>query len=279
MSDPIEMNRTIWDTWAAVHGQDAYYDTAGLVAGADSLGSGERAGLLAALGREDDLTGLSLLHVQCHIGFDTVSLARRGAQVTGTDFSAASLAKAADIAAKAGVTIDWVEAESTALPSSLHGRFDLAYATVGVLCWIGDVAAWMSSVAATLAPGGQLLLYEMHPLYSALAGPDSLELEFPYGGAEPQLFEESISYAVPGAILEPTMTIQYAHSLGEVVTAAIDAGLEIRRLEEHTDADRDPRGMRPNLEPDGRFRLRSGGHPVPIMFTLIAQKPDSKPVD
>ena len=79
MSDPIEMNRTLWETWAAVHGQDAYYDTAGLVAGADSLGSRERAGLQAALGREDDLTGLSILHVQCHIGFDTVSLARRGA--------------------------------------------------------------------------------------------------------------------------------------------------------------------------------------------------------
>jgi len=92
----------LWDTLAAVHGQDAYYDTVGLVAGADSLGSGERAGLLAALGRDDDLAGLSILHVQCHIGFDTVSLARRGAQVTGTDFSAASLAKAADIAARSG---------------------------------------------------------------------------------------------------------------------------------------------------------------------------------
>jgi len=264
---------------AAVHGQDAYYDTVGLVAGADSLGSGERAGLLAALGRDDDLAGLSILHVQCHIGFDTVSLARRGAQVTGTDFSAASLAKAADIAARSGVSIDWVEAESTALPRSLHGRFDLVYATVGVLCWIGDVPAWMSSVAATLAPGGHLLLYEMHPLYSALAGPDTLELEFPYGGAAPQHFEESISYAVPDAILEPAVTVQYAHSIGEVVTAAIDAGLEIRRLEEHLDADRDPRGMNPELEPDGRYRLRSGGHPVPIMFTLIAHKPDRKPVN
>jgi hypothetical protein len=137
----------------------------------------------------------------------------------------------------------------------------------------------MRSVAATLAPGGQLLLHEMHPLYCALAGPDSLELDFPYGGAEPHLSGESISYAVPDAILEPTMTVQYAHSLGEVVTAAIDAGLQIRRLEEHLDADRDPRGMTPELEPDGRYRLRSGGHPLPIMFTLIAQEPDSKPVD
>ena len=106
-----------------------------------------------------------------------------------------------------------------------------------------------------------------------------MKLEFPYGGAEPQHLEEFISYAVPDVILEPAMTVQYAHSIGEVVTAAIDAGLEIERLEEHLDADRDPRGMRPELEPDGRYRLRSGGHPVPIMFTLIAQKPDSKPVD
>jgi SAM-dependent methyltransferase len=279
MSDPIEMNRSLWEAWAVAHGQDAYYDTAGLVAGADSLGSAERAGLRAALGRENDLSGLNILHVQCHIGFDTVSLARRGAQVTGTDFSATALAKAADIAARAGVTIDWVEAEATALPSSLHGRFDLAYATIGVLCWIGDIDAWMRSVAAALAPDGQLVLYEMHPLFCALAGPDWLELEFPYGGAEPQLSAESSSYAVPDALLEAMPTVQYAHSLGEVVTAAADAGLAVRRLEEHLEADRDPRGMGPEVEPDGRYRLRSGGHPLPIMFTLIAQKVSGQPPD
>jgi hypothetical protein len=105
------------------------------------------------------------------------------------------------------------------------------------------------------------------------------ELEFPYGGAEPQLFEESGSYAVPDAVLEPAMTVQFAHSLGEVVTAAVDAGLTIRGLEEHLDADRDPRGIGADLEPDGRYRLRSGRHPLPMMFTLIAQKVAGEPVD
>src|ERR1700679_1733068 len=141
------LNRGWWDALAAVHGQDAYYDTEALVAGHDTLTPEEDEAVRASVQSVD---GLDVLHVQCHIGFDTISLARRGARVTGLDFSPASLAKAAAIAQRGGVEIEWVEADSTAIGPSLAGRFDLAYATVGVLCWIGDVGAWMRSVQATV---------------------------------------------------------------------------------------------------------------------------------
>ena len=162
------VNRAAWDELAAVHGQDAYYDTAGLVAGASSLLDEEERALAAAVGPE--LTGRPALHVQCHIGFDTITFARRGALATGVDFSTVALAKARDLAERCGVDVEWVCADSCALPQSLAGRFDLAWATFGVLCWIADVDAWMRSVAATLTRGGRLVLIDERRRRGAAAG-------------------------------------------------------------------------------------------------------------
>jgi methyltransferase family protein len=124
-----DVNRANWNVWAAAHGQDAYYDRAGLLAGEDSLTYLEWAGVRAAVG---DVQDRDVLHVQCHIGFDTITLARHGARVTGVDFSPVALAKAADLADECGVAVTLVEGDSTALPEQLTGRFDLAYATIGI---------------------------------------------------------------------------------------------------------------------------------------------------
>jgi SAM-dependent methyltransferase len=147
-----EPNREHWDALAAVHGEgrDAYYDLDALLAGRDTLSDAEDEAVRLALG---DVEGRDVLHLQCHIGFDSVSLARRGARVVGADFSPASLAKARSIADRAGVEVAFVEADATDLPRALHARFDLVYATIGVLCWIEDLRAWMRSAAAALRPG------------------------------------------------------------------------------------------------------------------------------
>lgn len=263
-----EINRALWDARATVHGQDAYYDTEALVAGADSLSAEEA----AAVG---DVAGLDVLHVQCHIGFDTVSLARRGARAVGVDFSPASLEKARAIAARAGVEVEFAEGDATDLPEPLSGRFDVAYATMGVLCWIGDLGAWMRSVARVLRPGGRLVLVEIHPLFMMFDSVDPPVLDFAYLGAEPQRFDEPGSYTDPNAPVAATASVEYAHGLGEVVTAAIDAGLAVERLEEHLDAERDPRGGVLAREADGRYRLRLGGRPLPVLFTLVARAPGS----
>jgi SAM-dependent methyltransferase len=153
-ADDRETNRAHWDALAAVHGQDAYYDAEALVGGADSLSDHEDAAVRDAVGEVD---GRDVMHLQCHIGFDSISLARRGARVTGVDFSPASLAKARALAARAGVKVEFVEGDATALPGQLHGRFDLVYSSMGVLCWIEDLAAWMRSVRAALRVSGERL--------------------------------------------------------------------------------------------------------------------------
>jgi SAM-dependent methyltransferase len=174
-----EINRASWDELAAAHGQDAYYDSEALIAGASSLIQEEEAALAAAVGRE--LGGLRVLHVQCHLGFDAITLARRGARVAGVDFSTAALAKARSLAGRCGVQVEWICADSTQLPESLDNRFDLAWATIGVLCWIADLSAWMRSVARTLAPGGHLVLIDGHPLGRVLKF-SPLRVARPYGG-------------------------------------------------------------------------------------------------
>jgi SAM-dependent methyltransferase len=264
------LNRAYWDSLAAVHGADRVYDDEALVAGADTLRGLEAAGVREAVGA---VAGLDVIHVQCHIGHDTISLARRGARVTGVDFSPVSLERARQLARRADVRAEFVEADSTALPVELHNRFDLAYATMGVICWIGDIEAWMRSVASVLRPGGRLLLVDIHPLFQMLETADPLVADMPYANDGGRSFDEDGSYANPEARLAATASVQYAHSLGEVVTAAVQAGLRVERLEEHTAIDHDPRGDVLTREDDGRYRLRLGAEALPVAFTLIARRP------
>src|ERR671923_158494 len=187
------INRAHWDALAEAHGHgDPIYDVEALVAGADSLHEAEAAGVREAVGA---VAGLDVLHLQCHIGFDAVSLARRGARVVGADFSPASLEKARALARRCGVDVRFVEAEATSLPVELHNRFDLVYSTIGVLVWIADLRAWMRSVAAALRGGGKLLLVDGHPLYTMMESVDPLRLDMPYGGGAARAFDEPGSYA------------------------------------------------------------------------------------
>jgi SAM-dependent methyltransferase len=276
MQPPIQweraraLNRVHWDALAAVHGQDAYYDTEALVAGRDTLTPEEDDALRASV---QSVSGLDVLHVQCHIGFDTISLARRGARVTGLDFSAASLAKAMTIAQRCGVAIEWVQADSTAIGPSLAGRFDLAYATIGVLCWIADIGAWMRSVGSTLRPGGRLILIDTHPLQDMVATPRPLTFDMPYANDGGHLFENEGSYAVPDAQLPAGGSVYFSHSVGEIVTAATAAGLRIDALTEHLQCSFEHRNAIPLREDDGWWRLRANGMALPLLFTLRATRP------
>jgi SAM-dependent methyltransferase len=221
-----------------------------------------------------DLRGRDVVHIQCHIGFDTIALARRGARVTGVDFSRGSLAKAAELAERSGVGIEWVQAAAAALPDSLRGRFDMACATIGAICWIADIGAWMRCAAATLRPGGRLVLVEIHPLYAMVkAAGEPLRLDFPYAFDGPRRFDEPGSYADSDAPVQATAEVVYAHSLGEVVNAAIVAGLRIDALHEHLESDVDPRGDLLTRGADGRYRLDVSGERLPVLFTLIATRP------
>jgi SAM-dependent methyltransferase len=261
--DATETNRAHWEALAEVHAAQntGYYDADALIAGRDTVEPGV-----------GDVTGVDVMHLQCHLAYDAISLARRGARVTGVDFSPRALAEARSLASRCGVSIEFVEASSVDLPASLHGRFDLVYATIGVLGWIGDLDAWMRGVFAVLRPGGRLFLHELHPLYLMFESFEPLVLDFPYAFDGPREFDEDGSYADPDAAVAATKTVEFAHSLGEVVTAAVGAGLRVDALREHMETEREHRGGLLEPDPDGRYRLRLDGELLPVMYTLEASR-------
>jgi hypothetical protein len=142
---------------------------------------------------------------------------------------------------------------------------------MGAICWIEDIGAWMRCAAATLRPGGRLVIVEIHPLYAMVeAAGEPLRLDFPYAFDGPRRFDVPGSYADADASVQATAEVVYAHSLGEVVSAAIAAGLRIDALHEHTEADVDPRGDVLTRGEGGRYRLEVSGERLPVLFTLIA---------
>ncbi|MFJ4864614.1 MULTISPECIES: class I SAM-dependent methyltransferase [unclassified Streptomyces] len=267
----LALNRALWDVWARVHGStptDQFYDVEAFAAGHQTLRTLERE--LAG-----DVTGLDLLHLQCHFGMDTLNWARLGARVTGVDFSPTALERARLLAARTGLPATFVEADTQRLPDSLAGGFDVVVATYGVLCWIADLDAWMRGAATALRPGGSLVLVDLHPACQAVATLDPLVVDWPYGGGEPHRETVTGTYADPGLSLPARESVQYPYSIGEIVTAAASAGLTIKHLGEHVAAEFDARGILSRGE-DGRYRLPFGDSHLPVLYSLRAVSPDTR---
>ncbi|WP_069385291.1 class I SAM-dependent methyltransferase [Cellulosimicrobium cellulans] len=284
----LEVNRANWDSRAPVHAQDYGIDE--LLADPRHL-SGVVRFDRARLG---DLTGLDVVHLQCHLGTDTLSLARLGARVTGVDLSGVSLDVARHLARRAGTEIQYVQSDVYSAPEALGGRrFDVVYTGIGAICWLPSIERWAQTVAELLRPGGRLFLRDGHPvLLSALAmtvgsehadreqqgwitAPGALTpaLELPYfEQPKPLVWADEHSYAGAGPVAHPR-SMEWNHGLGEIVTAVLDAGLELTSLTEH---DSVPWDALPGLmvldESAGEYRLRDRPGRLPASFTLTARR-------
>jgi SAM-dependent methyltransferase len=226
------------------------------------------------LPRLGPVDGLDVVHLQCHIGTDTLSLARLGARsVTGLDFSAPALEVAARLAADCGAAIDFVESELYALGA---GRFDLVYTGIGALCWLPDIARWAQVVAALLRPGGRLYIREGHPMLWALADPrpDGLMVvEFPYFETEGVLFSEAYSYVAHDEPLASPDLVHFNHGLAQVITAVMGAGLSLTAIEEHDSVPWNGLGDAMEQVAGGEYRLRVATERLAATYTLQAIKP------
>lgn len=223
-----------------------------------------------------DIAGLRGVHLQCHIGTDTVSLARLGATMTGLDFSGSALDAAARLAAASGVEVEWVESDvyeaATALPSA---GFDFVYTGIGALCWIPDVARWAKVVASLLRPGGFLFIREGHPMLWALCDPrpDGLvALEYPYFETDGTVFVEEQSYVEHEGALESPTIVHFNHGLAEIFNALWNAGLTVTIFEEHQSVPWNQLGDA-MVEGDlGEYTLREMPERLAATYTLRAVK-------
>ena len=190
------------------------------------------------LPRLGDISGLDAVHLQCHIGTDTVSLGRLGARVTGVDLSEPALVEARKLALAAGVDARFVQSELYAAPEALGGAtFDLVFTGIGALCWLPDIDRWAGVVASLLRPGGRLHIREGHPVLWSLADarPDGLlVLDLPYfEQQEPVVWDEAGTYVATETVFTQNITHEWNHGLGEIVTALLGHGMQITLLEEH----------------------------------------------
>jgi SAM-dependent methyltransferase len=265
MPDYFALNRAHWDEVTGIHVASPFYRTEAFRRGAMVLDP-------IAVEGVGDVKGKSLLHLQCHFGLDTLSLARLGAEVTGLDFSAPALKEARALASQTGLPARFVEANVLQAPADLTG-FDIVFASWGALCWIPDIPAWMRTAAHALKPGGRLVLIDGHPAMLMMAGdgPAPFSVGYPYQTDEPIIIEGAGDYADTNAKVAADRTAEWMHGIGRILNAAVDAGLVIRRLDE---LDRVPWHALPQLEQvDANYwRLPAGAPTFPLSFRLLAER-------
>ncbi len=274
----LEANRALWDDRAPAHAASPGYDIARLISGPDELSDVVR----FDQPRLGDIRGLRGVHLQCHIGTDTLSLHRLGAAMTGLDFSSASLEQARRLAAQAGADITYVESTVDDAVGALGGPggFDLVYTGVGALGWLPSIRRWAHVVASLLRPGGRLFIREGHPMLWTLGdttGPqDRLTVEYPYfEHEEPLVWEAPGTYVETDADFAHNTEYAWNRGLGEIVTALLAEGMSLTALEEH---DSVPWEALPGLmvrDERGEYRLRERPERLPASYTLQAVKATS----
>ena len=223
--------------------------------------------------RMPDLTGKRIIHLMCHLGLDTLSFARLGADATGLDFSGESVAVATDAANRTGLDTQFVQSDVYAAREAVEGDFDIVYMSYGVLNWLPDMGKLAEVVKSLLKPGGLFHLTEHHPMAMALEIPsecDELRLNSDYfGSAEPTVNESETSYISGEGKIDHSTTYQWQHTLSDVVTGLLSAGLRLTALHEF------PYGIFPtgkplSKRPDGYWHYAERPEQAPLMFTVQA---------
>jgi SAM-dependent methyltransferase len=267
------LNRANWDERAPVHAASPGYALDRFRADPEHISDVVRFDL-PLLG---DVSGLRGVHLQCHIGTDTISLARLGARMTGLDFSPAAVAEASRLSEELGAGVDFVESDvydaAEVLP---NGEFDLVFTGIGALGWLPSVSRWADVVQRLLKPGGRLFIREGHPMMWALADPlpeGRLELFFPYvEREEPMVWDDDTTYVETDHVFEHTVTHEWNHGLGEIVSALLDRGLVLETFVEHDSVPWDPFPGWTEELPGGEHRLKDRPWRLPHSYTISARK-------
>ena len=225
MDRRLQVNRTNWNERTPVHAASDFYDVEAFKAGRITLRDLER--------REvGDVSGKTLLHLQCHFGMDTMSWARLGAKPTGVDFSDAAIDLARSLNDELGLGTRFIRSNVYDLPSVLDEQFDIVFTSYGVLCWLPDLDKWARVVNHHLKPGGVFYIAELHPFMATFEQSESGDIRPTWNYLEHELFFEGNGQSYAGTDPIKSPNYEWMHSLGEIVTALIDAGLDLEFLHE-----------------------------------------------
>ena len=272
--DYLTVNRKNWDERAPAHAASPGYALDKFLGDPSYLSDVVR----FDVPRLGDIRGLRGVHLQCHIGTDTVSLARLGARMTGVDFSPVAIAEARGLAERLGLDMDFVESDVYSVLDVLEpASYDLVFTGIGALCWLPDIRLWAEVVAGLLRPGGRLFLREGHPVLWSLdetRADGLLAVEYPYfQGPEPFVSDEDGTYVETDVTFTHTVSHSWNHGLGEVVTALMEQGMQLTMLVEHDSVPWEGlRGMMTDIG-GGEWQLTDRPSRLPHSYTLQAIRP------
>ena len=265
-------NRASWDDRAAAHAASPGYQVKAFIEDPSHLSDVVRFDM-PLLGAIDGLRGV---HLQCHIGTDTLSLARLGAQMTGLDFSAQSLVEARKLAEATETAIEFVEGDVYAAANLLgSSAFDFVFTGVGALCWLPSVRQWAQVVSDLLRPGGRLFIREGHPMLWAIdeTRADDIVVDYAYFETEQPLVDDDPGTYVPTDVkFRENITMTWNHGIGEIITALGDVGMQITGLVEHQSVPWEAIPGQMVEGDDGEWRLRERPERLACTYTLQAVK-------
>ncbi len=258
----IEINKALWDEKTQHHVSSAFYKMDDFLNGSSSLN-------LIELNLLGNVSGKSVLHLQCHFGQDTLSLARMGAKATGVDFSGEAIKKAIELNDQLGLDARFVCSDVYELPVNLQGQFDMVYTSYGVLGWLPDMKKWAGVVSHFLKPGGTFVLVEFHPVVWMFSN-EFTEIQYSYFNREAIIETLTGTYADRDADIRKT-EIGWNHDLSEVMQSLIDAGLNITTFREFDTSPYDCFRNTVEVSPGG-FQIKGLEGKIPMVYALRASK-------
>lgn len=258
----ININKALWNDKVAHHVSSDFYNMEAFLAGKTSLNPVE----LELLG---DVSGKRILHLQCHFGQDTLSLARMGAEVTGVDFSDTAIDYARKLAADSSLNATFICCDLYELPQHLAQQFDIVFTSYGTIGWLPDRDKWAAVVNRFLKPEGQFIFVDFHPVVWMMDD-DFQNITYRYFKDEPIVEVTEGTYADRNAPIAHE-SVSWNFSLSEVMTALLKQGLNIKHFGEYDYSPYPCFKEVEEVEP-GKFRVRHLGNKLPMLFSLLATK-------
>lgn len=258
----IAINQSSWNRRTESHVSSEFYDVAGFLKGNTSLNSIE----LKLLG---DITGKSILHLQCHFGQDTIALQRMGAIVTGIDLSDQSIKYAHELSLKANIHPTFICSDVYDLPNHLNEKFDIVYTSYGTIGWLPDLDRWAQVISHFLKPNGQFIFVEFHPVVW-MFDDDFTKIKYHYFNTGAIIETESGTYANRDADFTQEY-ICWNHPTSEVLNALIGAGLTLNSFDEFDYSPYNCFNETMEFEPK-KYRIKHLGSKIPMVYAIVAGK-------
>jgi SAM-dependent methyltransferase len=269
--EEIAANLRLWDGWTDLHMSGTDYDVDGFVADPDS-----RPFDWVTRGVVGDVAGKRLLHLQSHIGLDTLRFALAGAVgVTGVDFSPRAVTAARTIAARLDLPVRYIQADVTQLPDEVElAAYDVVFTSYGTIMWLPDLDRWAEMIASRLAPGGVFHIIDVHPfltVFDDVSTEPPAAVRYSYFSRDALRFEEHGSYADRDADFVAE-SFAWQHTFSEIIGSLLKHGLQIRDLQEYPVISWKALEFMEEVE-DDLWRMPPGAGDIPLMFSLTASKP------